>query len=397
MQNGAPRVPALILGGRWVFTLSIMRSLGRRRIPLFATGTDGSFVAYSRWHRAAPAEWGIPSPTRLSEFLMKLPVDRMVVIPCSDEWALALAEVDPAIAARFPASLSSAASLRQLIDKGRFARLLEQLGVPHPRTVCVGDGKDWGDVAMDAFASAFLKPCNSMAFRRRYGVKGLHFTTPSEAIALATDARRVGLDVMLQEYVPGPPTHHYMVEGLVDRIGRPCAYFVRQRLRMFPTDFGDSTYMVSVPLDRVRDAVESLERLFAHLSYRGVFEAEFKYDERDGRFKLLEVNPRPWGFIGFAAACGVDLSEMAYWDALDVAVEPVATYRVGRHCMVGLDRFACWQLFRQGRLSLWTWARQWIGAHQLLFAWRDPLPALARFIEHVHVSIAGRFPRIMRG
>src|SRR5262249_34863640 len=38
VQNGAPRVPALILGGRWVFTLSIMRSLGRRRIPLFATG-----------------------------------------------------------------------------------------------------------------------------------------------------------------------------------------------------------------------------------------------------------------------------------------------------------------------------------------------------------------------
>jgi len=143
--------------------------------------------------------------------------------------------------------------------------------------------------------------------------------------------------------------------------------------------------------------VESLDRLFAHLSYRGVFEAEFKYDERDGRFKLLEVNPRPWSFIGFAADCGVDLSEMAYWDALDVPVEPVATYRVGRHCVVGLDRFACSQLFRQGRLTLWAWVREWIGAHQLLFTWRDPLPALARLIEHFQVSIAGRLARITRG
>ena len=137
--------------------------------------------------------------------------------------------------------------------------------------------------------------------------RGLHFETPSEATALALDAQRRGLDVMLQEYIPGPPTCHYMVEGFVDRIGRPIARFVRQRLRMYPPDFGDSTYMVSVPLDRVRGAIESLDRLFAHLSYRGVFEAEFKYDDRDGQFKLLEVNARPWYFIGFAAECGVDL------------------------------------------------------------------------------------------
>ena len=78
---------------------------------------------------------------------------------------------------------------------------------------------------------------------------------------------------MLQEYIPGPPTCHYMVEG--------C--------------------LVSVPLDRIRGAIESLDRLFAHLSYRGVFEAEFKYDDRDGQLKLLEVNTRPWYFMGFAA------------------------------------------------------------------------------------------------
>lgn len=397
VHDGAPRVPALILGGPWVFTVSIIRSLGRKRIPLFATGTDGSFVSYSRWYRAAPAAWGTPSPTALSEFLMNLPIERMVVIPCSDEWALAVAEVGPTVATRFPASLASAESLRALIDKGRFARLLEQLGVPHPRTVCLRDGEDWADVRDEAFASAFLKPCNSMAFRRRYGVKGLHFKTRSEAIALALDAQGAGLDVMLQEYVPGPPTHHYMVEGFVDRSGRSCARFVRQRLRMFPLDFGDSTYMVSATLDRVRAAVECLDRLFAHLSYRGVFEAEFKYDERDAQFKLLEVNARPWGFIGFAADCGVDLNAMAYWDALNVSVDPVGTYKVGRHCMVGADRFACWHLLRQGRLTPWSWLREWAGARQLLFSWSDPLPGLARFIQYLRLAIVGRLARTDHG
>jgi predicted ATP-grasp superfamily ATP-dependent carboligase len=388
MRDRIPAVPALIIGGPWILTLSMIRSLGRKRIPLFATGTAGSFVSYSRWHRAVPAEWGNrPTPATLSEFLAKLPVDRMAVIPCSDDWALAMARVDPAVAVRFPASLASAESLRSLIDKGRFARLLQQLGLPHPRTVLVENEGDWADVRTDAFVNAFLKPRDSQAFRRGYGVKGRRFETPSEAIALGRDAQRRGLDVMLQEYVPGPPTNHYMVEGFVDRTGRPSARFVRQRLRMFPPDFGDSTYMVSVPLDRVRGALETLDRLFAHLSYRGVFEAEFKYDDRDGQFKLLEVNARPWYFIGFAAQCGVDLCEMAYWDALGVSVDPVATYKEGCHCVVGGDRFACWALFRQRRLSAWSWLREWLGARQLLFSWSDPLPGFARILQHLRVVI----------
>ncbi len=395
MRNRTSDIPALIIGGPWILTLSIIRSLGRKGIPLFATGTEQSFVSYSRWHRGAPAAWGDTlTPATLSELLTKLPVDRMVVIPCSDEWALAVANLAPTVAVRFPASLACFDSLRALIDKGRFAALLEQLGLPHPRTVCVSNEDDWAQVGSDAFVDAFLKPCDSMAFRRRYGVKGLHFRTPSEAIALAREARQAGLEVLLQEYIPGPPTRHYMVEGFVDRTGQVCARFVRQRLRMSPADFGDSTYMVSVPLDRVREALECLDRLLAHLSFRGVFEAEFKYDDRDGHFKLLEVNARPWYFIGFAADCGVDFSEMAYWDALSVAVEPVRAYEVGCHCVVGGDRFACWQLFRQGRLTAWAWLRQWVGARQLLFSWDDPLPGFARLLQHVWYVAARKLARI---
>jgi predicted ATP-grasp superfamily ATP-dependent carboligase len=322
----------------------------------------------------------------LCDYLTGVPHDGMVLIPPTDEWALAVARLPAPLAARFPASLASLASLEVLVDKGRFAAVLERLGVPHPRTVCVGPGEDWARLPADAFVDTFLKPRDSQAFRRRFGLKALHFRTPAEAVALAREARQAGLEVMLQEYVPGPPSHHYMVEGFVDRSGRVCARFVRQRLRMFPPDFGDSTYMVGVPVDRVQGAVESLDRLLAHLSYRGVFEAEFKYDERDGQFRLLEVNARPWYFIGFAADCGVDFCAMAYRDALGLTVEPLHTYEVGRHCVVGSDRFACWALFRRGRLSAWAWLRSWLGAHQMLFSWDDPLPGFARILQHLWVA-----------
>jgi D-aspartate ligase len=384
--GGAER-PALILGGRYLWGLAMIRSLGRRGVPVYATGTKGSFVAHSRWHRAVPGAWGeAPSPATLGDYLAGVPRDGMVLIPTTDDWTLAVARLPAPVAARFPASLPSLGSLEALIDKGRFAATLERLGVPHPRTVRVDLEGDRADLPADAFADAFLKPCDSQAFRRRFDVKALRFRTPEEALTLARQARSAGLELMLQEYVPGPPSHHFMVEGFVDRTGRVCGRFVRQRLRMFPPDFGDSTYMVSVPLDRVRPALEPLDRLLADLSFRGVFEAEFKYDARDGQFKLLEVNARPWYFIGFAADCGVDFCAMAYRDALGLAVEPVHAYEPGRHCVVGADRHACWALFRQGQLGAWAWLYSWLGARQMLFAWDDPMPGLVRILRSLWIA-----------
>ena len=67
-RAGGPKRPALILGGRFLWALAMVRSLGRRGVPVYVTATRGHFVSYSRWHRAAPPEWGeAPSPTLVLE------------------------------------------------------------------------------------------------------------------------------------------------------------------------------------------------------------------------------------------------------------------------------------------------------------------------------------------
>jgi predicted ATP-grasp superfamily ATP-dependent carboligase len=152
-----------------------------------------------------------------------------------------------------------------------------------------------------ALRGAFLKPRDTLAFQRRYGVKALAFETRAQAAALVRDAGRAGLQLVLQEHVPGPPDRHYFLDGFVDRAGVVRACIVSRRMRMFPTDFGDGSYGVSVGPDEVGPAMEVLRQLLGALRYRGVFDAEFKYDERDGLFKLLEVNTRPYTYVGFAA------------------------------------------------------------------------------------------------
>jgi predicted ATP-grasp superfamily ATP-dependent carboligase len=213
-------------------------------------------------------------------------------------------------------------------------------------------------------------------------VKAFSVHSREEATRRLAQCLAAGQPMVLQEYVPGPPAAHYYLEGFMDRGGVTRARFARQRLRMYPPNFGNSTLMVSVPVQEVRDAAQTLDVLLGDLGFRGIFSAEFKWDERAGRMKLLEVNARPWWYVEFAARCGVDVCTMAVRDALGEPVPTLTAYQVGRRCVFPYyDFFAARAELAAGRLSLAAWLRSWLGADQPVFRWNDPLPALGRWAE----------------
>jgi predicted ATP-grasp superfamily ATP-dependent carboligase len=374
--------PALVLGSAHTNSLEVLRLLGRAGIPHFDVATKGSFVARSRWHRALAGEPASAGPANLRELLASVPLDRAVLIPCTDDWLLPVARLEPDLAARFPACVAPAETHEILLDKARFAAAVEELKVPHPRTIFLDSEDDLAAVPDAGLTHAFLKPRDSQAFGRRYGVKAFRFESRAQALALLRAVRATGLGLVLQEYIPGPPTRHFFVEGFIDRTGVLRACMVCQRLRMFPPDFGDGSYGVSIARANVQPAIELVTRLLGALAYRGLFDAELKLDERDGLFKIVEVNSRPFRYIGFVARCGVDLVRMAYRDALGLPVETVREYATGRHYYYPYtDLFAGWRAIRERRLTPWGWARSWIGAYQPLFSGADPLPAVFACLE----------------
>lgn len=387
--------PVLVLGSAHTNSLEVIRLLGRGGIPQFSVATGGSFVARSRWHRSLPGEPAGAGPSSLPELLASVPSEPMVLIPCTDDWVLPVARLGPDLAARFPASVAPPESLEMLLDKARFAEAAERFKVPHPPTIRVASEDDLAALPDSAFRKSFLKPCDSQAFGRRYGVKAFRFETRAQAVALFREARAAGLRLVLQEYIPGPPTRHYFLEGFIDGTGTLRACLATQRLRMFPPDFGDGSYGVSIPAQAVTPAIDVVRRFLGELRYRGLFDAEFKYDARDGLFKVLEINCRPYRYIGFAAWCGVDLVAMAYRDALGLPVEPVTEYAIGRHYIYPYtDLFGGWLAIREGTLTLSSWARSWPGAYQPLFSWDDPLPAAFASLDFARRKLRpGSIPR----
>lgn len=353
--------------------LGVVRCLGRAGLGPYLVTRPGDLSELSKWARGRVVHLAEPSSAdELSALCDRLGLEQAVVVPCTDEWMkLACRLPDDG---RLLASVPSPEVVDLLVDKELFARTLDRFEVPHPRTQPVESERDLdGDLG-----GLFLKPRQSQLFAQHYHEKALTFEDRDGAVHALELMARIGVGAILQEYVPGPPTSHYFIDGFVRADGTTAALFARRRIRMFPLEFGNSTLMVSVPVAEVQRAADDLTQLLTGIGYRGVFSAEFKLDARDGAFKLLEINSRPWWYVEFASRCGVDVCEMAYRDALSLSVPGVERYEIGKRCVfLPLDVRAYRALRSAGELGFVPWIRSWLGAVRTVFALSDPLPGLA--------------------
>lgn len=368
-------VPALVLG-RGVTALAVIRDLGRQGVPVYVLGAIGNFARASRYGRRHPAAAaGEPEEDRLPAFLERVTDPRLVLIPCSDAWAKAVANLPSTLARRFPASIAADSTIEKCVDKLPFASLLEQERLPHPITREIRGEADLVPVGVEPGATFFLKPRQSQAFALQYSTKAFRVSSRAEAAEKWRQATSDGHALMLQEYIPGPPTEHYFVDGFVDRRGRVCAALARRRLRMFPRQFGNSTCSVSIPIGDVEQAASDVKRLLQALNYRGAFSVELKRDLRDGLFKILELNARPWWYIGFSNYCGVNISRMCYDDALGEPIEIAASYRTGVPCVyLRHDLRAAQRMIGAGEITFREWVSSLRGAFWPIFSWNDPRP-----------------------
>lgn len=389
-------VPVILLG-EGLTLLGAVRCFGRSGIPAYVLNGPDRLARHSRFHQMLPGHRiALEGYADLPAVLRELELETAVLVPCSDPWAAAVSRLDPELAARFPSVVSSAEVLDLLIDKGRFADVLVQGGIPHPRTYLLEHPGSLADVPEPVFAAGFLKPRDSVRFVEAFGTKAFDFNGRADAEAKLRRAEEAGVSMLLQEYIPGDADQHYFVDGFVDRNGAFSVLFARRRLRIFPPRFGNSTAVQSVPLEAVEGAVTSMRALTERIGLRGIFSAEFKRDTRDGLFKLLEVNARPWWYLEFAATCGADVCVPAYRDALGQPVPEPAPYRVGERLIYPWHDWLAWRRLAPKTTSLGQLLEFWSGATQATLRGDDPLPVLFALARDGRTWLSRRAHRLVR-
>ncbi|MDE2149809.1 MAG: hypothetical protein KGJ55_08265 [Gammaproteobacteria bacterium] len=392
-QTSHAGIPALVVARSYT-ALGMLRCLARAGIPAYLACPPDDLAALSRWFRPTPGAvpWHGTIDDQAGARLAAMPLDEAVLITGADNAALWAADVAAGpLAQRFHTSSSSRRTLEILQDKARFGRFLRDAGLPHPRTFPLDRFADIAQVPFGELDRVFVKPKDSQRFNKALDKKGIWADSRVELERVWTGIHALGFGVIAQEYVPGTAADHYFIDGFRDRHGVIKGVLARRRWRIFPPDFGNSSYCESVALRQVSGAFETLSELLERLHYRGIFSAEFKRDARDGSFRILEVNTRAWWYVEFAARCGVNVCAMAYDDALERAAAPTPSrYRVGVGCVNWINdvKSVCSPGGRQGA----SWLRiiwQWLWARYHVLCLDDPRPGL-KVIREALISVHRR-------
>jgi D-aspartate ligase len=371
------RTPVLIFGAH-LAALGVLRVLARHGIPTYVVDDTTNVIVRSRWYRPAERTLAETSdPAVLAGYLESLALPRAVLIACSDQWALAVSGLPAALRERFPASIAPHAAVQQFVDKDRFRGLVDRLDIPRPRTRSIREPGDLASASDEDLALGFLKPTESHVNNRQNKTKGFFVESREDAVRLVERARETGITFMLQEWIPGDMSNTVIVDGFVDRHGDIRAILARRRVRMHPPRLANTSSDVTIPLTEVEACMPALRTLLEATEYRGIFMVEFKQDERDGLFKIIELNARPFWLIGHIERAGVDLPWMSYLDAQERPVPTPPPYQVGRYGMYEiLDATAIARAWASRRRPGGPVVRPWLRGDRALFWFRDPAPAL---------------------
>jgi predicted ATP-grasp superfamily ATP-dependent carboligase len=314
--------PAVVVGVGWVAGLAAIRSLGRAGVRVVAVdhrrGALGFRSRYAEAH-VAPARDG----EEYVRFLEAL--GDGVVFPTHDDDLATIAQSRRRL--RFTCPFPDWDVLGRVQDKREQIAAAGRAGVAAPRTV--------DEPTEDLGFPVLVKPAHAPEFRRRFGAKA--FRCENRAELDAAFERASAFRPLVQEWIPGGDDALYTLGSYVSADGQALGLFSGRKLRQTPPSIGTARVAEARWVDDVVDQGLALVR---ELGLWGISQVELKRDPRDGKFKLIEVNPRLWEWHGLAAACGVDLPVIAYRDVTGERVDPVRMRADGRRWAISVARRA---------------------------------------------------------
>ena len=133
-------------------------------------------------------------------------------------------------------------------------------------------------------------------------------------------------DYMIQELIESDKHDHIVSFTCFAVDGEIKTYWMGEKLREHPIKYGTATFARSIFSGSVLQEAIPLMR---QLAYTGICEIEFIKDRKDGLYKLIEINPRTWLWVGLAKACGIDYAKIAYNFCNGIPIRYPQEYKVG--------------------------------------------------------------------
>lgn len=370
--------PIAIFAGLDINGMGVMRSLGRRGIPIIGLDPNpiqlGFFSRYGKKFACINPKNEEQYVNFLLEMGRQMKI-KGVLFQGLDAHTISILNHRDELEEYYHFPMARSEIVEILLNKKKFSDELKRLNIPGPNTYFPEDIHDIKPLSREIEYPCIVKPIFSPDFGKDFSVKAFKVNNAEDLVNAYQKTIFRGHKAIIQEIIPGPDTSLYLVGGYFNHKSKPLGISTFKRIRQYPHEFGNGTLCISTWTPEIAKICISFLR---KIKYHGIIDAELKKDPRDGKFKLIEINPRTGAQHPLVAKCGVDLPYMAYMDAIGEDVKMIISKKENiKWLYMFNDLQSSLASMRKGELSLGEWINSFKGEKECaVYASDDSGPAL---------------------
>ncbi len=270
-------------------------------------------------------------------------------------------------------------------DKYSFLKLAEESGCPYPNTFKVNSDAELKALQIDDFPVVIKTRTGNSA-------KGVRLAQDKKDLIEKFDDLVQTFNLpesrwpVIQEFLPGEAVG---VCFLYEH-GQCKVSFAERYLRCKePNRFGTSTLREVFEND---DLIKHATGVMDKLQWHGVAHLDFVAD-KDGVFKLIEINPRLWGALSLSVVAGVDFPYYWYLSAIGKLNGPVSGLvdrKAKSRWLIG-DCLAFFELIKRARFIDAIKIMKFEKCHHDDFSLKDPVPFMFEVIDYLTKFVKAGF------
>jgi len=271
----------------------------------------------------------------LNNYSNKSKFEKIVLIATNDKYVRMIVENKDVLDSKFVFNYPTLEIVNTLLVKDLFYNAyhselepLEGLGIPK---TLIYSCKEKPEIVNDFMYPIILKPGNGVEYNKHHfeGMSKVYkiqsFDELQKVIKKIEDSGYAD-NLIIQEFIPGDDC------ALYDAVFY-CGTDKKVQLMTFaqiglqertPTGVGNCTVLVNgFDEHGYKEAlVYKMKEFLEKIGYQGFAEFDLKYDARDGKYKIFEINPRQARSSYYLAACGHNLVQYLIDDVITHVSKP---------------------------------------------------------------------------
>lgn len=292
--------------------------MGSKGIPCIALDTSfsiGAFSKYSSFHNC-------PDPKKdekgFIDFLYKICVKqpaKPVLFPTNDEWAFVTSKYKKKLSEVSYPCVSDFETINCILSKDYFYELGQKRKYYTPMSWDMNSISSIKNRYFPIVAKPKYKTLPSELYSKRINsklkkIRLVVINNKEELSIFINNYKEILKHLVFQEYIFGNSSTMYTVGIFSNSNYEIKALFTGRKVRGYPADIGDNILGESFSLPDY--LIENTKRIVKEMKYEGIAEFEYKLNVKTEEFRLIEINPRPWSWIGITPYCDVNIPYIAY-------------------------------------------------------------------------------------